>query len=75
VSGFDVCRWDGSLGGAVSRWLSSALLFVPAFPLDRNHSALKILRWVGGSIPQPAALPIHGYGLFSFYLSFVGYFS
>ena len=32
-------------------------VFVPAFPLDRNNSGLKFLRWVGGPIPQLGALP------------------
>lgn len=30
----------------------SVPFFVPAFPLDRNISGLKILKWVGGPIPQ-----------------------
>ena len=38
-------RW-GSLCMAVSS--VSDPFFVPAFPLERNHSGLKILRWVGG---------------------------
>jgi hypothetical protein len=41
--------------GWIPRWGSlwmtfpsvSVLLFVPAFPLDRNNSGLKFLRWVG----------------------------
>jgi hypothetical protein len=37
----------------------SAPFFVPAFPLDRNNSGLKILRRVGGSIPQLGAVPIY----------------
>jgi hypothetical protein len=47
VSGFGVCRWGGSLGGAVSGWpfLQSLLhFFVPAFPLNRSNSTLKFLR-------------------------------
>ena len=39
--------------------LVSALLFVPKFPLDRNNSGLKFVRWVDGSIPQLEALPIY----------------
>ena len=35
----------------------SAPFFSPVFPLDRNISRLKILRCVGGSIPQPGAMP------------------
>jgi hypothetical protein len=27
-------------------------IFVPTFPLDRDNSRLKILRWVDGPIPQ-----------------------
>jgi len=52
VSGFGVCRWDWSLGGAVSGWslLQSAPLFVPAFPLGRNNSELKFLWWVGWAV-------------------------
>jgi len=34
-------------------------LFVPAFPLDRNNSVLKVLRWEGGLFPQLRAMPIH----------------
>jgi hypothetical protein len=34
-----------------------APLFAPAFPLDKNNSVLIFLRWVGGSIPQPGAMP------------------
>jgi hypothetical protein len=47
VSGFDVFRWDESLGGEVSGWpclQSLLLLFTLAFSLDRNNSRLKILR-------------------------------
>ena len=35
----------------------STLLFILCYPVDRNNSRLKILRWVGGSIPQPGAMP------------------
>ena len=35
----------------------SAPLVVPAF--DRRNSGLIFLRWVGGPIPQPVAIPIH----------------
>jgi hypothetical protein len=45
VSGFGVCRCDGSLVGAVSEWpiLQSLFhFFVPVFALDRNISGLKI---------------------------------
>jgi hypothetical protein len=34
-------------------------IFVPVFPLDRNISGLKILRCMGGSIPQRGAVPIY----------------
>jgi hypothetical protein len=62
VSGFGVCRWDGSQGGVVSGWpfLQSLLnFFVPAFSFDRNNSELKFLRWVCGCIPQLRAMPIY----------------
>jgi hypothetical protein len=49
-------RW-GSL------WMTfpsvSAPLLVHAFSLDKNSSALKFLRWVGGPITQLGAMPIH----------------
>jgi hypothetical protein len=32
--------------------VSAHFFFVSAFPLDKNNYGLKILRWVGGSIPQ-----------------------
>ena len=60
VFGIGVCRWDGSLGGAVSEWpfLQSLLyLFVPAFPLERNNSGIIFLRWVCSPIPQPREVP------------------
>jgi hypothetical protein len=37
----------------------SVPFFVPVFPLDRNIAGLKILRWVGGSIPQLGVVPIY----------------
>ena len=49
-----VSRW-GSLGWPWP-FLESLLHFFSC-PLDRNNSGLKILRWVGGSIPQPGAMP------------------
>ena len=54
--------------GWIPRWGSlwmvfpsvSALHFAPPpFPLDRNNSGLKCLRWIGGPIPQLGAVPIH----------------
>ena len=33
-----------------------SIFFVPEFPFDRNNTGLKILRWVGGSIPQLGAM-------------------
>lgn len=33
----------------------SAPFFVPEFPLDSNNSVF--LRWTGGPIPQPGAVP------------------
>ena len=62
VSGFGVCRWDRSQGGAVSGWpfFQSLLhIFVPAFHLDRNNCELNILRWVGGPIPRLGAMFIY----------------
>ena len=47
MSGFSVCRLDGSLGEAVSEWLFlqvSAPLFIPAFTFHRNNSELIFLR-------------------------------
>jgi hypothetical protein len=39
VSGFGVCMWNGSPGGAISGWsfLQSVPLFVLVFPLDRSN--------------------------------------
>lgn len=37
----------------------SATLFFYKFPLDKNNSGLKFLRWVGGPIPQLRMEPIH----------------
>ena len=37
----------------------SALVVIPAFPLESNSSGLKFLRWVGGPIPQLGAMPIY----------------
>jgi hypothetical protein len=62
VSGFGVWGWEGTDSGEDSGWpfLQSLLhIFVPAFPLDRNNSGLKILRWVDGSIPQLGTMPIY----------------
>jgi hypothetical protein len=74
VSGFSAYRWDGSSGGMASGWpfLQSLLHSVSALPLDKNNSGLKFLRWVGDLVPQ---LRANEYGLYRFYLSFVGYFS
>jgi hypothetical protein len=49
-----VSRQDGSLGRVFPKWpfLQSLLhIFVHVFPLDRNISGLKTLRWVGDPIP------------------------
>ena len=51
VWGFGVCRWDGSLDGVFSGWTFLQSLFhffVPVFPLAKNISELKFLKWVGG---------------------------
>ena len=37
----------------------SVPFFVPVFPLGRNISGLKSLRWVGGAIPQLVVMPIY----------------
>jgi hypothetical protein len=39
--------------------LPSVFASVFVFPLDRNISGLKTLKWVGGPIPQPGAMPIY----------------
>jgi hypothetical protein len=48
-------RWQGL-------WVSfpsvSAPLIFSAFPLGRNNSGLKFLRWVGDPNPQPGAMTI-----------------
>jgi hypothetical protein len=43
VSGFGVCRWDGSLGGTVSKWpfLQSLL-----YSLSLHFPLTKTLTWV-----------------------------
>ena len=59
----------------------SAPHFVPVFPLGNTdqsiwiNSELKILRWLGGCIPQSGTSLTSGYGLYLFSLTFVGYFS
>ena len=63
-----------SPGGAVSGGplLQSLIHFsVPVFPLDRNNSGLKFLRWVGGPTPQMRAVLMNWV---RFYLPSVGYF-
>jgi hypothetical protein len=53
----------------------SVPLFAPAFSFDRRNSGLIFLRWVGGPIPHPGAMPIHWFFLpYRFSLPFVGYF-
>jgi hypothetical protein len=52
--GFDVCRHDGFLGGAIPLLglpSVSVPFFSPVLPLDRIISGLKSLRWVGGLKP------------------------
>ena len=39
--------------------LSTVSFFVPVLPLDTIISGLEPLRWVGGPIPQPGAMPIY----------------
>ena len=54
----------------------SVLHFFPDFPVDRNNSGLKIMRWVGGLwIPPLDPCLETGGSLFRFYLDAVGYFS
>jgi hypothetical protein len=48
VPEFGVCRWDGSLGGAVSGW---AFLQSLLHTFDRRNSRLIFLKWVGGLTP------------------------
>ena len=43
----------------------SAPLFVPVFPLAQNNSGLKILRWVGGPIPQLGGGKVSNLGIWS----------
>jgi hypothetical protein len=51
--------------GCIPRWNSlwmafpsvSAPLVISALPLGRSSSVLIFLRWVGGPIPQPGAMP------------------
>jgi hypothetical protein len=38
--------------------ISAPFFFVPAFPLHRNNTELKTLRWLGGPIPQLGAMAI-----------------
>jgi len=53
--------------GWIPRWGSlwmafptvTAPFFVPVFPLDRNDSELKMLRWVGGLTPQLKVMLIY----------------
>jgi hypothetical protein len=54
---------------------SLSSIFVPLFPLDRNISGLKTLRWVGGTIPQPGICLSSAGDLYRFYLTFTVYFS
>jgi hypothetical protein len=45
-----------------SLWIAFSLcsnFFVPALPLDRNNSGLKILRWVDDPILKLGAMPIY----------------
>ena len=52
----DLQVWCSLDGTSISLY---AIFFVPVFPLDRNISGLKTLRWVGGPIPQLGAMPIY----------------
>jgi hypothetical protein len=58
VSGFGVCRWDGSLGRAVSGWpfLQPLLYSVTVFSLDRNNSELKFA-WLCLQFMQDPPVP------------------
>ena len=53
------------MGRSLDDLLFSLSIFVNAFPLDRNNSGLKIVRWVGDPIPQLAYL-FTGGGLYRF---------
>jgi hypothetical protein len=59
VYGFGGCIWDTSLGGAVSGcpFHLSLLHSLSCIPLNRSNSGLKVLRTVGGPIPQPGTVP------------------
>ena len=56
--GFGVCRQDVSPGGAALPSVS-APYFGPIFPLDKNISGLKTLRWVCCPILPLGAVPIY----------------
>jgi hypothetical protein len=73
VSEFGVCRWNGSYGGQSLDVFSFSLcsIFVPAFPLDRDNSGLKFLRWVSGPIPPLGDTSIYWmWSLFRLFLIF-----
>jgi hypothetical protein len=57
------CRQVGSILMWGGLWMAfpsvSVPFFVSAFPLDRNDSGLKFLRWVGSPIPQLGAMPVY----------------
>jgi len=55
--GFGVCRHGGYPSGGP--FLQSLHDFFPVFPLERNISGLKTLRWVGVPIPRAEAVPIY----------------
>jgi hypothetical protein len=86
-----VCKWASSTmielwwlhPGWIPWWGSlwmvfpsvSALLFVPAFPLDKSNSGLNFWKeWVAPSTNLGPCLT-SGYGLYRFPFPFVGYFS
>ena len=77
VSGFGVCRWDGSFGGG-SLWMAfpsvSAPRFGPSFSLNRNNFVLTFLNWEGGPIPKPRTVPNLRIWSLQLSLPFVGYF-
>jgi hypothetical protein len=59
VSGFGVCIWDGSPGGAVSGWVSFSLCFTlcPCISFGQEPFWVKNLEMSGWPHPLPGALP------------------
>jgi hypothetical protein len=78
VSGFGICRWDGSLVRTVSGWPflqsllhSLSLNFLLTGGIQIN--IFEVDKWPYPSTGRPCLST--GYGLYRFYFPFVGYFS